>query len=179
MWQPTSIKLDKEAALITHSLPWTPDSVILEGMFLIHTKPLPIHKTLGDYAHFVMTRFVLPHYYKGSKEVHLLFDNSGQMENPKAFEHARRDTLLFPDHACTQFVAEVLPPKKWQEALKCRNCKRGLTVFLSRHLLHNIGPLLPNTTQKFVTSGATNDLGTPMEVSKSTGPHPHPFLTNM
>lgn len=129
----------KGTELIAHSFPenWTADSIILEGMFLINTKPLPIHKTLAGYANFIMSRFVLPHYYKGGREVHLLFDNSGrQVENPKVFEQARRDSSL-PEHTCVQFVADAVPPRKWQELLKCRRCKRGLTIFLSSY---NVSP---------------------------------------
>ena len=80
--------------LIMHAFPahYTPDSVILEGMFLIHVKPLNIHKVMGDYASFFTRRFITPHFKKGAVEVHLLFDNPGcQSENPKVFEQQKRD----------------------------------------------------------------------------------------
>ena len=41
------------------NLPWTPHCTLLEGMFLINTNSLGSHKTLGDYAKFIMTRFLL------------------------------------------------------------------------------------------------------------------------
>ena len=72
----------KDSELITHSFSsnWTPDTVILEGMFLINTKPLHFHKimTLSDYGNFLLRRFILPYFRKGSQEVHLLFDDPGR-----------------------------------------------------------------------------------------------------
>lgn len=47
--------------LISNKLPekWKPDTVLLEGMFLINTTPLCTHKSLKDYSEF-LRRFVLP-----------------------------------------------------------------------------------------------------------------------
>ena len=87
----------KEACLITHSFPlnWTPDSVILEGMFIINDKPLHSQKIMSQYGSFLIRRFILPYFHKGCEEVHLLFDNVGQkVENPKVFEQASVTRLL-------------------------------------------------------------------------------------
>ena len=46
---------------------WAPDSVIIEGIFLINIAPLAIMK---DYVLFL----VIPHFAKGVKETHILFD---------------------------------------------------------------------------------------------------------
>ena len=50
----------------------------MEGMFIINTKPLNFHKTMNDYGHFLVRRFIVPHFNKGCTEVHVLFDNPGQ-----------------------------------------------------------------------------------------------------
>ena len=40
--------------LVLHSFPpnWIPDVAILEGMFLLNTKPLHCHKVMRDYGNF-------------------------------------------------------------------------------------------------------------------------------
>ena len=67
----------KSTALISHTLPtnWIPDLVNLEGMFLIHTKPLHGNKNMKDHGNFLMRRFIVPYFKKGSQEIHLLFDD--------------------------------------------------------------------------------------------------------
>ena len=65
---------------ITNALPlnWTPDIVILEGMFLINTTPLCTHRCMKDYCTFLLRRFILSHLSSGSSEVHVVFDNPGR-----------------------------------------------------------------------------------------------------
>ena len=116
-----------------------------------------------------MRRFILPYFHKGTSEVHLLFDNPGALvENPKIFEQARQDMTASSDHLCTVFFDDAEIPTKWQETLKRRKCKRGLTVFLSAYIVQHIRPLL-RETQKYVRSRATDD-GHAVEVTKSAGP---------
>ena len=72
---------------------WVPSCVIVEGMFMLNTTPLGSHRTFTEYANFLSTRFVLPHYAKGAKEVHIIFDNPGRLpQTPKYFERNRRDS---------------------------------------------------------------------------------------
>ena len=159
----------KEAELIIHSFPstWIPDSVILEGMFLINTKPIHSHKVMGDYGNFLMRRFIVPYLKKGSQEIHLLFDDPGrQSENPKQFEQSRRDTPL-NDHTCFVFFDEAEIPVKWQPTIKCRACKQGLTNYLSSYFTRKIVPFMTET-QKYVTSGAT-ETSTSIMVTKREG----------
>ena len=63
--------------LTTHTLSseWVPDSVIIQRMFIINTKPLTSHKTMENYGAFLIRRFILPHFLRGSIQVHVLFDN--------------------------------------------------------------------------------------------------------
>ena len=71
---------------------WTPQIAIIEGMFLIHCKPLRTAKTINDYALFLFDRFLLPHFKARVIEVHLLFDSPNQQQfNPKLIEQRRRD----------------------------------------------------------------------------------------
>lgn len=63
------------------------------------------------------------------------------------------------------FFDDAEIPTKWQETLKCRKCKRGLHNFYLSYIVYNIRPLLRGT-QKYVTSGATDD-GHAREVTRS------------
>ena len=114
-----------------------------------------------------MRRFIVPHLSKGCQEVHLLFDDPGrQSVNPKQFEQLRRDASA-GDHTCSLFFDDTEVPK-WQPTLKCRKCKRRLTMYLSDYLSKNVRPFL-KTSQKYVTSGAT-DTPTSVVVTKEEGP---------
>ena len=63
---------------------WVPDSVVLEGMFLINTAPLVIHCLMKDYAKFLVRRFAVPHLAKGVEEVYIVFDSpAGNLRTPK------------------------------------------------------------------------------------------------
>ena len=69
-----------------------PESVILEGMFMINTKPLRNHKVISDYGTFLMRRFILPYFPIFEKGV-----KKRQKKNHK--EQLRHDVSL-PDHIC-------------------------------------------------------------------------------
>ena len=97
----------------------------------------------------------MPYLNKGSKEVHLLFDDPGrQTENPKQFEQSRHD-ITSSDHICFVFFDAAEVPTKWQPTIKCRLCKRRLTTYLSDYFVRKIRPFLTNAAQKYMTSGAT------------------------
>ena len=61
--------------------PWTPEVIIMEGMFLINVTPLNQHKTLPDYCKFLMERFIVTEFKKGCQEIHVIFDNPGSWDN--------------------------------------------------------------------------------------------------
>ena len=162
--------------LVTHTFPtdWQADAVILEGMFLINTKPLHSHKVMGDYGNFLLSRFIMPYLKKGSYEVHLLFDDPGrQEENPKVFEQARRDTSS-DDHTCFVFFDDAEVPAKWQATVRCRVCKRKLTTYLSDYFTRRIRPFLTES-QRYVTSGAT-DTSASVLVTRQEGARPWPTI---
>ena len=95
---------------------------------MINTSPIAGQTTFGDYGHFITRRHVAPHFLKGSRELHLLFDNPGQLRNtPKTFEQKRRDALATIDisHTCEDINESTRLPAKWrQNILNCRKCKR-------------------------------------------------------
>ena len=61
---------------------------------------------MKDYARFTLSRFAVPYFVKGAKEVHIVFDSPGRIPHtPKAFEQSRRDTEhpTSPDHQHYEF----------------------------------------------------------------------------
>ena len=142
-------------SVMTTTLPWNPDSVIMEGMFLINITPWSAHKTMGDYAQFLMKQHILLQ-YKTAKEVHLLFDDPDcQQLSPKYFERLHRDesNLVPSDHSCTEFSSDLMIPPKWRDnVISCRKCKRSLVCFLSSYFIQKIKHRL-RPTQRFVTAG--------------------------
>ena len=99
---------ESSPAVILNGLPqgWKPECSIIDGMFIINTTPLGTHRTLADYAQFLIRRFILPQFSKGSKEVHVIFDNPGRLQQtPKYFERLRRDAIapVATGHTCDEF----------------------------------------------------------------------------
>ena len=84
---------------------------ILDAIFAININPLQQHKSLEQYAYLLFGQFVIPHYQRGTNEVHLVFDNPQRLAfNPKDCEHKRRysraiDTAKEHNHIVfTQFL---------------------------------------------------------------------------
>ena len=126
-------------------------------MFLINITPWSSHKTMGDYANFLLKHPILPHFRNESTtEIHSLFDNpNSQQYSPKYFERLHRDeqNQIPDDHSCGGFCADMMIPPKWrQNVINCRKCKRQLVYFLSEYFLQKIRYRL-KPTQKFVTAG--------------------------
>lgn len=129
---------DASPNIFLNELPpgWIPECVMLEGMFMLNTTPLASHRTFADYANFLIQRYITPHFTRGSREVHLLFDNPGR--HAKSFERRRRDMSanVGINHVCNEFHANYRIPKQWRESIiNCRNCKRNLVYFLSKYIL--------------------------------------------
>ena len=107
----------------------TPQCVVLEGMFLINTSPLRTHTTFGDYAFFLMRRFILSQFNNMCREVHILFDNPGRLQLPKTFERQRQDaTATVIAHTCDTINTTMPIPPKWRDSvINCRTCKRSIS----------------------------------------------------
>ena len=129
--------------VFTAALPtgWRPQCSLIEGMFLINTTPLSSHKTISDYAKFLLKRYVVSQFSRGSEEVH---DHPGHVMNtPKFFEHQRRDAsaTVTLGHCCDEVTSNTkIPPQKWRE--NCRECKQSLVRFVGTYFLNNIGTYL-------------------------------------
>ena len=130
----------------------------MEGMLLINISPWSAHKTIGDYADFLLKQHIQPYLRNTTTvEVHLLFDSpDSQQCTPKYFERMHQDKMnqTVDDHYCADsFSADLMVSPKWREnVLSCRKCKKKLVCFLSEYFLQKIRRRLgPNQT--FVTAG--------------------------
>ena len=66
---------------------WVPDTVVMEGMFLININPWSGHKSIGEYATFLLMQHILPHFRNRTTKVHVLFDDPEcQIQSPIFFE---------------------------------------------------------------------------------------------
>lgn len=144
--------------VVTNALPpqWIPQLIILEGMLLINVKPFSLRSML-EYAHFLLRRFVAPYYHKGSQEVHFLFDNPGRHSfSPKQWEQAKYDENSPVSAVHTHLTAlrdDTLIPRNWSEFVHCRECKKGLTKYLAVRLLTVAPTVMTTPEQKFITAG--------------------------
>ena len=144
--------------IITDTPPphWTPNTAILEGMFLIQSSPLPSMSCMKDYALWLLHQYIRPHFRADVEEVHLVFDTPGSMmQTPKELEKRRRDKgdtgKLADTHECTQITSSGGIPAKWRALLACRKCKQCLTVYLAQEMLE-LAPNILGSAQKFATN---------------------------
>lgn len=153
-------------------------------MFLINANPLGSHTRLQDYAIFLMRRFIITQFHQGSDEVHVIFDNPGQLKNmPKYFEHLRRDATVTVsvNHSCISFTTSTHTEGKWRESvLNCRQCKRNLVLFLGQYLLNNIGTYLSSQQKCYIAGAFEGDIvDTAWFVQGQQSPQPDPlYLCN-
>ena len=135
---------------------WTPELVVLDGMFLVHVKPFGTNNTFKDYSMLLLRRFVQPHFKGGANEVHIIFDKTSQTDfNPKQWEQQERDSSQ--DNSTTTLHVhlptisdEITVPSNWKGFIACRQCKRCLITYLSLKLL----ALSPGVmTSKLITAG--------------------------
>lgn len=126
---------------------WIPQSVILEGMFLIQTAPPPGVSTFKQYTDMFLSRFVNHHLRAGAIQVHVLFDDpDNSTQSPKEIERQKRDSSAHADseHECLQINPQGVVPADWRSKLvNCRKYKRLLCEFLRRN----------DTSSSFKTQG--------------------------
>ena len=87
-----------------------------------------------------------------------MFDCSGIIANtPNFFERKRRDTQaeIMPGHNCDKITSNTKVPERnfHKTVLSCRNCKRGLVVFLEAYLLENAPKHLKEDQALFFAGG--------------------------
>ncbi len=175
---------DARPLAILNNLPhgWIPDCCMLEGMFMLNTTPLGSHRTFADFAQFLIKRFIVPQFARGTKEVHVLFDNPGRLpETPKYFERKRRDTAatVTTGHACDEVCAGRMIPSKWRaDVINCRNCKRNLVLFLTQYFLRNVPKYLQAGKAFYVAGGFEGSIeDTAWFVTSHDSPQPDPVYT--
>jgi len=142
-------------ALISENLSWVPHSVIIDAMFIIHSTP-PLHnKSVADYAHFIMNRYINTHFERGVVEVHVVFDDPGRHPvYPKSFEHQRRDKSGKPvNHSHVLLESKLPTGKSWSSLLKCRQCKHNITTTLASVILE-VCPSYLSPGQRLFTAGS-------------------------
>ena len=167
----------KQASIIISAFPpgWVPDTIILEGMFMIQTSPIPTMSYMTDYVQYLLSRFVRPHFVAGAKEVHVLFDNPGsQSETPKELEQMRRDKASESQtstcrHECISFHSNCCIPDKWRNVLDCRICKKALTVYIAEEMLQLITRYI-DSNQEFITNVAQSAYSTTTACTKVPQP---------
>ncbi len=122
----------------TSSPPWIPQVAIVDAMFAINTNPLRQHKTMEQYAYFLFRQSVVPHFSRGTQEVHLVFDHPGRLPfNPKDCEHNRRYSKSSgSEHTHVILTTQSAVPRPWREHLECRQCKRAIVEALGWVFLH-------------------------------------------
>ena len=114
---------------------WIPDTLILDGMFMIYTSPIPNTK-LHDYTIFLLERYAKYYFDKGTKEIHIIFDNPDRItDHPKCIEHQQRDTGTVLHETHYTFNDRSKAPSKWSELLKCRACKRAIVKYVGECIL--------------------------------------------
>ena len=111
---------DAPCTVFTSELQCNPQCTIIEGMFHINTKPLGCHSYLEEYTNFLLTRCILTQFYRGSTEVHVIFDNPERVRNtPKSLEQSRHDSTssVSPDNTCKPLLptTKIPPISCWRE----------------------------------------------------------------
>ena len=124
---------------------------IIDGMFIINSSPLAIHRTFAEYAQFLFDIWVVrPRNQFNTSEVHLIFDDPNRHGiSPKDIERSRRDSA--PQISDFEEIsAGSLLPSNWRSFLAVRKQKRLLVNFLSVEFLRIASQSIDF---KFVTAG--------------------------
>ncbi|CAG2223988.1 unnamed protein product [Mytilus edulis] len=147
----------EKSGVVKNSLSFTNSNttgIILEGMFIINSRPLGYHVSFLQYASFLFDRWVLNFYARyNASEIHVLFDDPERNgPSPKDVERARRDLghqyhLEISDSIS---ISDSTPlPSDWQKFLFNRQNKRKLVQYLSVKFLE----LSKSHDFVFVTTG--------------------------
>ena len=139
--------LDKRYKIQLQDNSWTPDTVIIEGMFLIYTNPIPNTKMTG----YVIARYVVHYLQKGVCDIHIIFDNPGRFtDHPKCIEHEQHDSGFVGHQTHCTSDDNTKAPSKWSEVLKCRDCKRAAVKYIGDGILRKVSTFLTHNQRIFV-----------------------------
>lgn len=128
---------------------------------------------MRDYVNLLLAKYVQPHFQAGAMQVHVVFDNPGSLSiTPKVIEHRRRDQKeTSTSHKCAEMTSEEPIPLAWRELLSCRVCKKNLTRFVAKEMLH----LIPSSLRRNQTF-TTNIGETAYSVGSNKVVYPEPVL---
>ena len=135
-------RYNNDSCVLAENLPvnWIPDAVLIDGMFLINTNPLHQTENLSHYSYLLFNHFMKQYFQKGSKTIHLLFDNPNTVSfNPKALEQSRRDktNTISKVHNHVSFSPDSEIKRPWRDYINCRQCKRSIIEALGLAYLKN------------------------------------------
>ena len=71
--------------------------------------------TFGDYGRFLSQRYIIPHFTRGITEVHLIFDNPGQLKATSSKKKRDEASPIAPEHVCEAIQTDS--QLKWREKL--------------------------------------------------------------
>ena len=149
-----------QPSIIVSSLPWLPQVVIIDAMYMIYTKPLRRTTTMADYSKFLYHQYVIEHFKLGVSKVHLVFDNPTMNTfNPKQFEQARHhysENTMQHRHQHHAFDVNSQIPQGWPEFLECTTCKRAIVESIGLYFLQ-IGHCLLQQQQQLIIGGCFAD----------------------
>ena len=136
--------------------PWVPQVAIVDAMFPLNITPLRQHKTIKQYAYLLFRVSIVPHFSRGTPEVHLVFDHPERLPfNPKDCEHKRRygnSKNSTSEHTHVKLSPQSPIPRPWREHLECRQCKRSIVEALGLAYLQTAKSHL-RENQVFVLAG--------------------------
>ena len=132
------------------------DTVVLDGMFMIHSAPLRSFKTFSEYIFYLFTRHVSIYFEQDLKYVHVVFDDQNECQiSPKSIERERRDIecdekpiISMPDFSINDPL-----PRDWRKFLQTRDNKRILVNLISEQFLHFAQTLLLPDQTLFIGGG--------------------------
>ena len=125
------------------ALPWVPEVVIVDAMFPLNITPLRQHQTITDYANLIFNVSVLPHFRRGTGEVHLVFDHPERLDfNPKSCEHKRRYGKASSEHSHISVDPQSPIQRPWKQFLQCKQCKRSIVESIGWAFLRTAKSLL-------------------------------------
>ncbi|VDH97678.1 Hypothetical predicted protein [Mytilus galloprovincialis] len=135
-----------------NKLHFKPDCVIIDGMFILNSKPLKSSNRL--FAHFLVSlfnRWIIPYIQLNTKEIHIVFDDQSPQLSPKDIERKRRDEKA--ETSAKILISETTKiPSDWQAFLHNRENKKQLVQLVSEKFLH-FAKIALNSVQSFVIGG--------------------------
>jgi len=117
----------------------------MEGMFIIYTTPPLFHKTAEEYTNYILNRYTTD---IGQLRC-IWFDDPQRFElSTKMVKRKQRDkSKVSDDNHTHEFQDSLLPSSKWNNMLKCRECKHNLTTNLALHMLKLVPQYLTHGKQ--------------------------------